>query len=278
MRRGFTLVEMLVALIVVGLLGQGLYRVLANQQRLAVTQVEQAVLQSNVRVGSLVLANELQELGGDATSAADLEAANPTSVTYRAMRSMGFACQVSPSVVKIRTTPLYGIRLPVAGQDSLLLFVEGDPTISSDDRWRAFPISSVTQGVTCGGVAAISLGTALDSASNADVLVEAPVRTFEIMELGQMSQGGLNWLGARSASAGQALEPVAGPLQAGGLSFAYYDSLGNVTATLARVRSIQMTLRGRSDLSVRAGGTAATVQPVQDSLVRWVTLRNSPLP
>lgn len=93
-----------------------------------------------------------------------------------------------------------------------------------------------------------------------------------------MSQGGLNWLGARSASAGQALEPVAGPLQAGGLSFAYYDSLGNVTATLARVRSIQMTLRGRSDLSVRAGGTAATVQPVQDSLVRWVTLRNSPLP
>ena len=97
MRRGFTLVEMLVALIVVGLLGQGLYRVLANQQRLAVTQVEQAVLQSNVRVGSLVLANELQELGGDATSAADLEAANTTSVTYRAMRSMGFACQVTPS-------------------------------------------------------------------------------------------------------------------------------------------------------------------------------------
>jgi prepilin-type N-terminal cleavage/methylation domain-containing protein len=278
MRRGFTLVEMLVALVVLGFLGQGLYRVLANQQRLAVTQVEQATLQANVRMGTLVLANELEELGSDATTATDLKAANPTSVTYRAMRSIGFACQVTTSVVKLRAAPLYGIRLPVAGQDSLLLFVEKDPTISADDRWRAFPISSVTQGATCGGVAAIALGTTLDSASNVDVLVEAPVRTFEIMELGQMSQSGLNWLGARSVSAGQALEPVAGPLQPSGLSFAYYDSLGNVTATLARVRSIQMTLRGRSDLSVRAGGTAATVQPVQDSLVRWVTLRNSPLP
>ena len=217
-------------------------------------------------------------MGGDATSFTDLEAANPTSVTYRAMRSMGFACQVSPSVVKIRTSPLYGIRLPVAGQDSLLLFVEQDPTISSDDRWKAFPIFSVTQGVTCGGTPAIALGTALDSASNVDVLVEAPVKTFEIMEIGQVSQSGLNWLGARSVSAGQALQPVAGPLQASGLSFVYYDSLGNVTATLAQVRSIQMTVRGRSDLSVRRGGISSSVQPVQDSLVRWVTLRNSPLP
>ena len=42
--------------------------------------------------------------------------------------------------------------------------------------------------------------------------------------------------------------------------------------------AFSITLRGQSDRAVRAGGTSATVQPVQDSLVRWVTLRNSPLP
>ena len=277
MRRGFTLVEMLVAMVVVGIVGAALIRLLSNQQRLSVTQVEQAMLQSNVRVGTQVLASELQEMGSDVDSV-DLVTANASSVTYRAMRTLGFACAVSSSQVKIRTDRLYGTRLPVAGQDNLLLFVEKDPDISSDDRWRAFPITSVTPGSCGGGVQAITLGTSLDSASNADVLVEAPVRTFETMEIAPVTQGGVDYLGARSVSAGQALQAVAGPLQTGGLSIAYYDSLGNVTSTLARVRSISITLRGRSDRAVRAGGTSATVQPVQDSLVRWVTLRNSPLP
>jgi prepilin-type N-terminal cleavage/methylation domain-containing protein len=48
MRRGFTLVEMLVAMVVVGIVGAALIRLLSNQQRLSVTQVEQAMLQSNV--------------------------------------------------------------------------------------------------------------------------------------------------------------------------------------------------------------------------------------
>ena len=84
MRRGFTLVEMLVAMVVVGLVGAALIRLLSNQQRLSVTQVEQAMLQSNVRVGTQVLASELQEMGSDVDSV-DLVTANASSVTYRAM-------------------------------------------------------------------------------------------------------------------------------------------------------------------------------------------------
>ena len=55
------------------------------------------------------------------------------------------------------------------------------------------------------------------------------------MEIAPVTLGGVDYLGARSVSAGQALQAVAGPLQTGGLSIAYYDSLGNVTGTLARV-------------------------------------------
>lgn len=278
MQKGFTLVEMLIALVIVGVVSQAIYKLLMTQQRLTVTQVEQAVLQSNVRLGTLVLATELQELGSDTGGTVDLVTAGASSVTYRAMRSLGFACEATPTQVKLRATPLYGIRLPVAGQDSLMLLIEKDPAVSKDDRWGAFRITSVAQGASCGGVPAIALGTSLDSASYADLVLEAPARTFEIMEIGEVAQDGLNWLGARSVSGGQAMQPVAGPLATGGLTFAYYDSLGNVTATRSRIRSIRISLRGRSDLAVRVAGTSPNVQPVQDSLIRWVTLRNSPLP
>ena len=136
MRRGFTLVEMLVAMVVVGIVGAALIRLLSNQQRVSVTQVEQAMLQSNVRVGTQVLASELQEMGSDVDSV-DLVTANASSVTYRAMRTLGFACSVTSSQVKIRTDRLYGTRLPVAGQDNLLLFVEkvaGIPDHLGDGR------------------------------------------------------------------------------------------------------------------------------------------------
>ena len=98
------------------------------------------------------------------------------------------------------------------------------------------------------------------------------------MQIDEVTSGGENWLGARSVSAGQALQPVVGPLAGTGLSFAYFDSLGNTTGTAADVRSIQVTLRGVSEDAVRQGGTSSTVQNLQDSVVFQLSVRNSPLP
>jgi type II secretory pathway pseudopilin PulG len=74
MRRGFTLVEMLV-MVVVGIVASDSSAISAPVRH----PVEQALLQSNVRVGTQVLASELQEMGSD-VAAVDLVTANASSV------------------------------------------------------------------------------------------------------------------------------------------------------------------------------------------------------
>jgi len=71
-RHGFTLVEMLVAMVIFGLVAVSINKVFSAQQRLAVAQVEQASVQSNVRSGSAIVAGELWELASDAGGGSDI--------------------------------------------------------------------------------------------------------------------------------------------------------------------------------------------------------------
>ena len=98
-RRGFTLIEVLLALVIMGVVTGAIYRLLNTNQRLSLAQAEQVNLQSNVRTGSLVVPNELRELNTvlgslDATRN-DVTVANADGITYRAMRGLGFLCQAA---------------------------------------------------------------------------------------------------------------------------------------------------------------------------------------
>jgi len=284
-RGGFTLVELLMGLIIMGLVASVIARVFISQQRLTVAQVEQASMQANVRTGTLILANELRELGTGLTSGTDIKSFTATTLRYRAMRNLALACWVTSTTVRIRTTPQFGARPIIAVQDSMLVFVEGDPSTSTDDRWASLRISSVTPGSTCpsDGAPAITLGTSVNTVTYpvASFLVDAPVRTFEIMELAPVLAGGHNWLGAHSLTkpGGEPLTPVAGPITIAGLSFIYLDANGNGTGTRSNIRSIRIVLRGQTDWDVRPGSTIGVpLQPLLDSLVTTVTIRNAPVP
>jgi prepilin-type N-terminal cleavage/methylation domain-containing protein len=280
--RGFTLAELLIALVVMGLVAAGLARVFITQQRLTVAQVEQASMQANVRTGTLILANELRELATGVSGGVDIQSFTATSLRYRAMRSLGLACRVTSTSVRLRANPLFGARPITPGRDSMLVFVEGNPSTDSDDRWGAFRISAVANS-TCplDGTPAITLSTSISTFTYplASFVLDAPVRTYEVMELAPVLAGGHNWLGARSVSAGEVLTPVAGPITVAGLSFEYLDRYGNVTGTRSNIRSIRITLRGQTDWDVRPGGAiGVALQPLTDSLVTTVTLRNAPVP
>jgi prepilin-type N-terminal cleavage/methylation domain-containing protein len=274
--RGFTLVEMLIVLVLLGILTTTIYRVLTTNQRLSRAQTEQVSLQSAVRIGSLVVGSELKEMGINALGATDIQAMSANGITYRAMRSTGMACQVSATEVRIRQTPFFSIRNIVAGQDALLLFVEGDPTIGTDDTWLTLPITGVSNS-TCGGVAATALATTINIAVTplANIVLDAPIRTFEVMELAVLASGGQNWLGVRSVSAGQALQPALGPITANGLQFTYLNAAGAATANTAQVRSIGIMIRGQTDRTVRGAGQAPLAVS-QDSLFMQIHLRNAP--
>lgn len=278
--RGFTLVEMLIGLVLLGIVTTTIYRVLTSSQRISRAQAEQVSLQSSVRLGALAVASELREIGINAAGNTDILAMSANGITYRAMRSSGLACQVSATQVRISNTAntYFAARAIVPGQDSMVLFVERTPTIASDDSWLVLPITGVSAS-TCGATAAIALATTINTATTplAAIVTEAPVRTFEVMELAVLNSGGNNWLGVRSVSAGQALQPALGPIQANGLALSYLNAAGAVTANRAQVASIGITIRGQTDRTVRAGGQSPLALD-QDSLTMRITLRNAPHP
>jgi hypothetical protein len=83
------------------------------------------------------------------------------------------------------------------------------------------------------------------------------------------------WLGAQSNSAGEAMQPVLGPLRSGnGIGFEYFNAAGATTTDVKQVRSIRVTLRALSDQAV-VSGAGTTNAVVGDSIVTQVVLRNA---
>jgi prepilin-type N-terminal cleavage/methylation domain-containing protein len=283
-RRGFTLIEVLVALVIMGIVTGAIYRLLNTNQRLSLAQAEQVTLQSNVRTGSLVVPNELREvntfLGSVDATQNDILVAEDDEIEYRAMRGLGFVCQdpVAPvTELRLASATWTGLRLPQVTRDTLYLFWDQDPDDDDDDEWVQVAITGVeTSGNACGGAAGITLDVApvAPAVDVPDVPLYTPVRVFERMELKLHAADGEWWLGARSVSADEDLQPVLGPLTAAGFDLDYLDGVGNETADKSAIRSIRVSVRGLTDDAVRAGGFGALGRP-QEGLVTQVLLRNS---
>src|SRR5216117_2781680 len=88
-RRGFTMVELLIALVLLGLLSAALYRVLVNNQRLYMAQTQRIDLSQNIRAAANILPAELREIDA---SEGDIVSMTATRLEIRAMRWLGFAC------------------------------------------------------------------------------------------------------------------------------------------------------------------------------------------
>lgn len=279
---GFTLVEMLVALVLTALLGAAISRTVLGARRLAVSQAERARIQAALRTGTQVVAAELREVAVDSAGGDGLLHLGADSVTYRAARGLGFTCAVAAAEIRIRNgavLPFSGVRGVAPGRDSLLVFVEGDPAAAVDDRWVRTGIATVAAG-SCGSEPAIVLGVpgllaALPGGQLASVVVGGPVRTEEVMRIKAYASAGNEWVGAQSLSASETVQPVLGPIVPGGFRLTYLDGLGGVAATAAAVRAIEVTLVVRSERVARApgGGPAALLQ---DTAITRVVLRNAP--
>jgi prepilin-type N-terminal cleavage/methylation domain-containing protein len=281
-RRGFTLVEIMIAMTLMLIVSGAAFKLLVTTQRLSRSQAEQASLQSNVRMGSLVVLNDLRELNtvfGGAADRNDILTIAANDITYRAMRGIGFICQ-APTATQIRITrsSFSGFRDPVAGRDGLYVFIDGDPDTEADDTWLPVAISAVATGTACpGALGDITLTTPNTAAlvSPPAIPVGTPVHIYEVMELKLHVADGRSWLGARSISAGEAIQPVLGPLVDGnGFQLEYLDATGAITADRTAIKSIRVTIRGISDGAVTPGIEGSPTY-VQDSLVTQVALRNS---
>ena len=287
-QRGFTLVEIMIALVVMLLVTAGLYKLLNTTQKLSRAQAEQSMLQSNVRSGALVVPNEFRELNtvvGGIADQNDIIALSANDITYRAMRGFGIACGATAAGNTIRiygsasvTQPFSGYRDPQATRDGVYIFTEGaDPLHASDDVWIRRTITAVAASVcpVAGNPPGITL--TLDAAVPA-LPAGTPVRTFEVMQLQLYTDAaGDSWLGARSVNvAGSVIQPLLGPLTVGnGFELAYFDANNAATAVKENVKSISVTIRGLSDQLVNGGTGGGTMAYAHDSLATRVLLRNS---
>jgi prepilin-type N-terminal cleavage/methylation domain-containing protein len=280
-RRGFTLTEIMIALTMMLIVMGAVYRLMISTQRVSRGQAERVSLQSNVRIGSLVVLNDLRELNtvtGGIASQNDILAIDETDITYRAMRGIGFICEVPTTQTQIRISrsSFSGYRDPQAIRDRLYVFIEGNEYREADDAWLPVSIMSVSTTTACPGAVGPGITlTTLNTPSLLGLAIGTPVRFFEVMQVKLHQEDGKSWLGARSVSAAEEIRPVLGPLaDDNGFVLRYLDANGAVTADRTAIKSIRVTLRGISDDAVNVGG-AGSLTHVQEELVSQVALRNA---
>jgi prepilin-type N-terminal cleavage/methylation domain-containing protein len=300
---GFTLVELLIALVLLGVVTTALYRVLINNQRVYTAQTQRIDLQQNIRAAATILPADLRE--ANATDG-DISAATATSITFRAMRWMRFMCNPPVNGGLVQTPSLtltltskraYGIRGPALG-DSVLIYYEGDDGTSKDDTWVPAKITTLAT-ANCPG-----LPTYPDNTSGQQLVVTAwmpttavlpalpapnlsnsiyagdAVRGFETVtyQLYQPAGDTSYYVGLQTASGTQ---PLIGPVLSNGLTLAYFDSTGaNLAApvsaaNLIRIARVDITVRARTAQPVRLASGSTLLGAIVDSVVTRVSLRNN---
>lgn len=235
-RRGVTLVELLVALTIGGILATLVFRFLEGQSRFVQTQTGRQEVQQNARVALDVIASELRGLS---PSRGDIVRADRYSIVIRLPRAYGVQCSGNGSpggAVRVSFAPDPDLRLTTNSASGLV--VRSTPT-----GWTELPRVRTQNS---GAAAATFCNQALDPASpQARVAREfdvpspaplgAPVYLFD--RVSYWSQAGATvgrdrrWLyrsngvyeDGRFVSA-----PFAGPLQPDGLRFTFYGTNGDV--------------------------------------------------
>jgi hypothetical protein len=308
LRAGFTLVEILVVLVFMGLFVAAMVKLLLRQQRFYNSTGELIRTRQQIRQAAFMLPADLRgmsRLGGDIYAMTD------SSIEFRSVFGSSVACVVSSAgqgyvttvpVQLVKGSAMTNWKVAPAQYDSVMLYDDGTNIGSQDDLWRYAEVSTVT--LVTGNVAnGCPTTSRLDSivdltatnpsynlklsvAPPATMLPGAALRFYRRVHysLYKWATDG-NWylayydcLRNRSPVCNNP-QPIAGPLRpyaapgtTSGLEFTYYDSTGAVTANKALVARISLVVRAQGQANINLTGAAAL--PLRDSLRIEVGLRN----
>lgn len=303
-RRGFSLPELMVALVLFALIGGAIVRTLSTGQRAYDAQVQHVDMQQNMRLASSTLTNELRELDA---SDGDIQAMDSVSIRMRSMRQAGIACTVPVLGGAMVSQVLSGVTFAVrdtlqsiryfAPADSVMVQYEGNSGSNADDSWLMGSVFAGTDPGTgtltnCTDVAGrqgrlfkVNLyfdSTATPAQVNAagNIPAGALVRAFQSVTFKRVKVGSDWFVGFDSAGVAATSQPIVGPLADSlGLKFTYYDSLDvqlaapYTAATRNRVAriSIALALRTASQIRRNTGSPSYDV----NSTTLEVALRNN---
>ena len=292
-RRGVTIVELLVALTLFGLLATVTLRLVRDQQRFQVGALEIIDTKRSARQAIDLLYGALRP-----ASPADVYGASDSSIAFRSTQGVSHLCAVDTARTLLTLPQATGddddglstfLTMPRAG-DSLLAFDPGEMMAGDDDTWSAHVLTSDPVGGTCplrpaGLASRTTAGIAITVAPPLaqTVIVGVPVRFFRpsVYSLYRGSTG--EWmLGYSTCAAGTCTprQPLSGPYSpvasdgARGIAFSYFDVHGAATSDPSRIARADVVARSRSTSILDAGHLRG--QRYHDSLAITIALRNRP--
>lgn len=293
-RVGFTVVELIVTIALLGVIGTIVSRMMLSQQRFYQQTNEQMGIRRELRAALSILPADLRSIssvGGDIT------AFDNSSITFRSTFGAAIICAKPntttmdlPPLNMARTTLTSWFTTPAVG-DSVFAF-RADSMGAGGDSWTAHRITAVTQDPSyCAGSpytdAVLDLGKArwrltVSPAIADSVKVGAAIR-FERPTKYSLTVGatGNYYLGRSEMIGGVWSTPtaIAGPFNppasnVGSMRFTMYDSTGSVVPTGGNANSIS-----RIDLLIRAQGASTSggsvgLSNATDSIAFRIALRN----
>jgi hypothetical protein len=144
--------------------------------------------------------------------------------------------------VQIAATTWSPLRQPAAGRDSLVLLAQ-----PGDTEVVVASAGPVIAGTCPDGVVSVALPYAMSAPDPmASAAFPSPLLVAEVMEIRAYESGGEWWVGVRSVSAGETIQPAQGPIAPDGLRITAFDSAGVPTLTPARVTHLAFLLKSAS--------------------------------
>jgi len=302
-RAGFTLIELVIAMVLMSLVGGAIVKLLLQQQRFYNSTSDLIQTRQQIRQAAAMLPSDLRgisSVGGDISSMSDsaLEFRSAFGGSVVCVNAGGTLSTV-PRVLASGATMTNWITTPVVG-DSLAVYNNGATLAVAGQGWLFYRITAVTPvttnaangcpvatGLTRAGditAANPSLQLGLTPAAPNTIAVGAAIRFLRHVRYRIYRETDNQWyLGFFNCVYGRvpvcnATQPIAGPFQpyatngTSGVQFVYYDVNGVVTANPLQVARISLVVRGQSAGLVNLSGGGGTV--FHDSLRIEVGLRN----
>lgn len=292
-RSGFSLIELLLVLVLLGIVGGGLMRMVSNQQRFYKGTYDLIELRSQLRQAEAVLTSDLRGLsspGGDLIAMTD----SSMDFWYTMGSSISCTTPAASTIIIPPTTTANGNTLtnwltaPQQGDTAYVFDESANTTSSGDDVWQPYVLSAdpVPGSGTCDAAYnAQSSGYALvmTSSISPTVLQGAPIRFVRHAHYSlYRSPNDNSWyLGYSCSACGtSSVQPVAGPFlpyaaaggNPSGIRITYFDSTGTATANTGNVSRISIVLRGQTRSALNVSGLKQGVY--MDSIRMNVALRN----
>ena len=277
-RHGFTIVELIVAMVLFGIVMGAAMQVILKQQRFYRGAGELLEMRTGLRQGVVMLTSDLRAIY---PADGDIYEWSRSKIGFRSVTGSSIVCLrpttttvVIPPVTLVQNNTLTTWLTPPVVGDSVLIYDEGREVGNDDDLWRSHEITAVapvTGTNACASSTGFTLVTdlspntqyTLSPALSATVVTGAPMRFFRRVDYGLYQASDSAWyLGASDCLPGRtplctSYQPVAGPYRplaganSSGLVLTFFDSTGAAltpgTGSRTKLARIALIVRGETN-------------------------------